>query len=106
MSGPVPILLAYAACSFALRLLVLSVGAPRARRRRYLGFVVLDTLALLGIVFALWGRVPTWVAAVAGFALVANVVTARFCGRCGRKKGARGARRCGACGGKLVTAWA
>lgn len=106
MSGPVPILLAYAAASYAVRLAVLSVGAPRARRRRYAAFAVVESAAFLGLVLALWGRVPGWVAALAGLALAANLATARFCGKCGRKRGGRGATRCGACGGKLVASWA
>lgn len=106
MFAPVPTLLAYAACSFALRLIVLSVGAPRARRRRYAAFAVLECAAFLGVVGVLWGRVPGWVAALAAAALLANLASARFCGRCGRRKGGRGAKRCVACGGKLVAAWA
>lgn len=109
MSGPVPIFLGYAACSYALRFVVLSVGAPAARRRRYAGFALLESAAFLALVWVVWGRVPAWVAALAGLALAANLLTARFCGRCGRKRGARGGRggtRCAACGGKLLAAWA
>lgn len=106
MSRSVLIVLAYAAIAYALRLVVLSVGAPGARRRRYALFAVVETAAFLGLVWVLWGRVPTWVAALAGVALLANLVGARFCGKCGRRKGGRGASRCGACGGKLVAAWA
>ena len=109
MAGNVLILLAYAACSYALRHAVLSAGSPGGRGRRYLGFAVLDAIALVAVVRLAWGRVPLWVAALAAAALAANVLTARFCARCGRKPDARrsrGATRCGECGGPLVAAWA